>query len=139
MNKYRFYKILVVLLLVCNHTFSQTRRDYEHAMSLYMKFYNAEQYDSLYNMLTDWDKKHITLEKFIDVWTKDKWKHKMVSFEYKGPCDIEDTSIICFRVLTDEERHRVFSMSLDKNNKMYWHQIVYDTPSKKEQQRMENR
>jgi hypothetical protein len=105
------------MLFILPHSVSaQTKDDYEHVMNKFIKFYNAQRYDSVYNLYADKDittpdKNEKLLRSFM------KKYGRVLSYEYLGVDASEKELVTVFVTHWSKAGDKTTSFSLDKNNK----------------------
>lgn len=118
--------LLLVLSLLPLIATAQGRADYEHVMKTFIRFYNAHQYDSIYNMFSDHDKKYDSPERNKSgiKWYEDK-EGDIVSYEYLGIDTTDPNKATVFLTKWSKGGKRTSSFSLDKHNKfLTWRMIT---------------
>ena len=99
--------------------FSQTKKDAEHVMGNFMKFYNAGQDDSIYSLFSAHDRKAISPERNAESmkWFRDSLG-SMKSYEYLG-IDKEDQNpdLYVFITYWSKGGKKTSSFTIDKDNK----------------------
>jgi hypothetical protein len=117
--------------------FSQTKADYEHAVSKLAKFYNNDQPDSVYKLLSDkWgsDKKNLFSPDNAKALLKRYGKIKSYKYIGKDPEYYDDqlTQMVFFKVVytmaVDGRREHAMSISLDEQNKIYGFNFITSSP-----------
>ncbi len=97
---------------------AQTKTDAEHVMARLQKFYNAGQYDSVYTLFSDSDRKMLTKERNSESmkWFADT-AGKMLSFQYLGVDNDDPDHVTVFMTKWSKNDDKTSSFSLDRENK----------------------
>ena len=121
-------KLLVLLLLFILPViaFSQTKADYQYVMDKFIKFYNAQQYDSVYNLFSNEGKKFITIERNAETLKRFMEKYgKVTSYKYLGIDSLDPDVVTVFTTKWSIAGDKTTSFTLDKENKfMDWRFIT---------------
>jgi hypothetical protein len=119
--------LIIFLFGVCFfQTYGQTQAEYDNAMARFMKFYNANQADSICNLFSDtWGEHKKTLWTSQDLMETKREYGEMTSFKYMGvePGD----SIRLYKTVCTKKTFGT-GISLDTDNKMLTHRFHTTSP-----------
>ena len=108
--------ILLALFLLPLTCFSQSKKDYRHALATFMKYYNEGQADSICNMYSDsWGAQKKTLFTKQDIESLQARYGTMVSYKYMAM--EPDDSVMLFKGEFTKSTHMI-GISLDGEKKM---------------------
>lgn len=114
-------RITLLLCAIPFISFSQTKADYENAMSKFMKFYNAGRGDSINAMFgADWDETKKTHPLWTNEQNNDLLKEygSLQSFKFIGIDKTDPAKVYVFKTVYSKAGEKTTSLTLDKENRL---------------------
>lgn len=123
------YIFIALLFIFPSAVSAQTKADCEHIMARFMKFYNARQNDSIYEMFSVEDRKYISSGQNAEAmkWNIDSMGF-MKSYEYLGIDSDDPEHVFVFKTNWSRIGEKTSSFTLDKEYKFNTFRLWTSSP-----------